>query len=153
MTPSLPVPTDNIYKFACLFGLVLIVSSLFAFVSMYTSSLDSKIKYVEATIPLEAKLVRTKVEEEKLAMNKKLIEVTKSNEKSAAFAIGIVLALGILLSGYGAKRWHRDIQQRDDRLVTLQIEKLEVEIAKLRAEAKLITPSSRQDSSEENLGG
>jgi len=145
MAPSVPVPTDNIFKFACLFGLALIVSSIFAFVATYTSSLDRKVKYAEALIPLEAKAQRTKVEEDTLAMNKKLIEVTKSNENAAGVAIAIVLVLGLSLSSYGATRWHRDIQQRDDRLAALQIEKLEVEIAKLRAETKLTTPASTHE--------
>jgi hypothetical protein len=134
MTPSLPIPTDNIYKFTCLFGLALIISSLFAFVSTYTSSLDRKIKYSETIIPLEAKTQRSKVEDDILAMNRKLIDVTKSNENVASTVISILFVIGIYLSSFGAIRWHRVIQHRDDKLATLQIEKLEVEITKLRSE-------------------
>ena len=143
MTPSLPVPTDNIYKFSCLFGLALIISSLFAFVSTYTSSLDRKIKYSEVVIPLEAKAQRSKVEDDMLAMNKKLIEVTKSNESIAGAGISIVLTAGIFLSGFGATRWHSVIQKRDDRLAALQIEKLEVEIERLRSEFRVPAPESK----------
>jgi len=141
MTPTVPVPTDNIYKFACMFGLALIVSAIFAFVSTYTASLDRKVKYSEALILLESKTQRTKAEDDTLAMNKKLIEVTRSNERAANIAIGIVFAVGGILSWSGARRWHRDIQTRDDQLAALQIEKLKAEIAKLRAEAaKLEVP-------------
>lgn len=142
MAPSsLPIPTDNIYKFACIFGLALIVSSVFAFVSTYTSSLDRKIKYSEVVIPLEAKSQRTAVEEKTLLMNQKLIEVTKSNEHSAMGGVAICLVAGFLLSGYGAQRWHRDIQRRDDKLANLQIEKLEVEVAKLKYELRVLSLS------------
>lgn len=134
MTPSLPVPTDNIYKFACLFGLALIISSVFAFVSTYTSSLDRKIKYSEVIILLEARAQLSKFEDDTLAMNRKLIEVTKSNEDFAGTVVAALLVVGIFLSSYGANKWYRDIQQRDDRLAALQIEKLEVEVAKLRSE-------------------
>lgn len=134
MTPSLHVPSDNIYKFACLFGLALIISAIFAFVSTYTSSLDRTIKYSGLIIPLEAKEVRSRVDNDTLAMNRKLIEVTKANENLAGTVIAVFLAVGIFLSSYGANKWHRDIQQRDDKLAALQIEKLEVEIAKLRFE-------------------
>lgn len=136
MTPSIPIPTDNIYKFACLFGLAIVISSIFAFVALYTASLDRKVKYSEALIPSETKAPRTSLEEQMLSMNKKLIEVTKSNESLANFAIAIVLTFGLSLSSYGAKRWYQKIQQRDDRLAALQIEKLEIEIAKLRSEIK-----------------
>lgn len=134
MTPSLPIPTDNIYKFACLFGLALIIVSIFSFVSTYTASLDRKVKYMEVIIPLEAKAERGKAEDELLTLNKKLIEVAQSNEKAATDAISAVLGVGIALSVFGAHKWHVKIQLRDDRLAQLQIEKLEVEISKLRAE-------------------
>lgn len=151
MTPStLSVPTDNIYKFACLFGLALIVSAVFAFVATYTSSLDRKIKYSEVLIPLEAKTQRTAAEEQTLLLNRKLIEITKSNENAAMGAVAICLVAGAVLSVYGAHRWHRDIQQRDDKLASLQVEKLEVEVAKLKHELQAL--SSQESSPVENEG-
>lgn len=134
MTPPLSVPTDNIYKFSCLFGLALIISSIFAFVSTYSSSLDRKIKYAETVIPLEAKTQRSKADDELLALNKKLIEITKSNESAALSVISVVLVAGLMLSMYGALKWHRVIQERDDMLATLQLKKLEIEVAKLQRE-------------------
>lgn len=134
MTPSLPVATDNIYKFVCLFGLALIISSIFTFVSTYTASLDRKVKYSEAIIPLEAKAQRSKAEDDLLAMNKKLIEITKSNENAVGTIIIVILAVGISLSVSGAQMWYSTIQKRDDMLAALQREKLELEIQKLRLE-------------------
>lgn len=132
MQPQLPVPTDNIYKFSCLFGLVLIVSAIFSFVAMYTSSQESKVRYFEVIIPLESRETRTKAEEDLLALNKKLIEVTKENERVGNAAIVIVFTVGLLLSAYGAKNWYGLIQVRDDRLADLQLRKLELEIEKLK---------------------
>lgn len=135
MTPSsLSVPTDNIYKFACLFGLALIISSVFSFVAVYTSTLDQKVKHLEVIITLEAKTQRTKAEDEVLSMHRRLIDVSKSNEDAAGFLIGVLLTFGGGLSLYGARKWNSEIQSRDDRLAKLQIEKLEAEIAKLRAD-------------------
>jgi hypothetical protein len=131
MQPSLPVPIDNIYKFACLFGLALIVSAIFSFVASYSSSLDRKVRYSEVVIPLEAKAERTKAEEDLLAMNRKLIAVTKDNERSANVLIGLVLGVGILLSLYGAAKWHQVVQKRDDQLAELQLRKLSAEVARL----------------------
>lgn len=136
MTPSVPIPTDNIYKFACLFGLALIVSGIFAFVSTYTASLDRKVKYSQSVLELQAKTQKTKFEADLLAMNKRVLEVTRSNENVANVTVGIVIGLGLSLSVFGAKRWYSVIQLRDDRLAALQIEKLEAEIAKLRSETK-----------------
>jgi hypothetical protein len=139
LTPSIPVPTDNIYKFSALFGLVLIVSGVFSFSATYTLSLEKKIKYVEAMIVLEAKPSRTKLEDDTLALNRRLVEVTRSNEQTANYGLGVLIALGIVLSVYGALGWHKIIQPRDDEITRLQRDKLEAEIAKLRAETSRTT--------------
>jgi hypothetical protein len=132
MNPSLPIPTDNIYKFVCLFGLVLVISSIYAYVATYTTSLDRKIKYLEVVIPLEAKSQRSKSEEDLLALNRKLVEVTQSNQKSATKMTSAVLGAGLALSLIGAVKWYVKIQIRDDKLAQLQIEKLQAEIEKLK---------------------
>lgn len=142
MQPALPVPTDNIYKFACLFGLVLIVSGIFAFVASYSASLDRKVKYAEVVIPLQAKSPRTKAEDEILAMHSKLIEVTQANERVANIAIGIVMGFGLLLSTAGAGKWSRLVQRRDDTLADLQVRKLTAEVAKLEAEVRALGASA-----------
>lgn len=145
MQPSLPIPTDNIYKFACLFGLVLIVSAIFAFVTSYSSSLDRKVKYLEVMIPLEAKEDRTKAENDLLALHKRLIEVTKSNEDFTLLPIAAILVFGLSLSWYGANKWHQVIQKRDDAMAALQLRKLEAEVAKLEADAKKLQPAERSE--------
>jgi len=142
MTPSLPIPTDNIYKFACLFGLALIVVSIFSYVSTYTSTLDRKVKYMEVIIPLEAKAERNKGENDLLELNKKLIEVSKSNERSATTMMETALVMGIVLSLFGAYNWYEKIHKRDEKLAQLQIEKLEAEVAKIRAELANLNSNS-----------
>jgi hypothetical protein len=134
MQSSIPIPTDNIYKFSCLFGLALIVSGVFSFVTSYNSSLDRKVKYMEAIIPLEAKPERTKVEEDFLIMNHQLIALTKDNEKTNIAAISILLAAGLLLSTYGAVKWKNIVQKRDDQLAELQLRKLSAEVEKLESQ-------------------
>lgn len=89
---------------------------------------------MEIVIALEAKAERTKAEEDLLAMNRKLIEVTKGNEQAATAVISVVLAAGLLLSVYGATRWHQIVQERDDQLAGLQLRKLAAEVARLEAQ-------------------
>lgn len=128
MKPNISVPTDNIYKFCCLFGLAIIISSIFSFVAIYTSTLDSKIKYANTVINLQTKENRSKSEDELLKLNKKLIDVAKSNEETANTFISITMSVGILLSIFGAEKWYRVIQKRDDKISELQVKKLELEI-------------------------
>ncbi|MGZ5621900.1 MAG: hypothetical protein ACXWFG_13650 [Methylobacter sp.] len=134
MTPSLSIPTDNIYKFSCLFGLALIIVSIFSYITIYSSYLEKKIRYFEVIIPLEYNTQRNKADNDLLELNKKLIEVSISNEKTAKKIIGSVLGFGIFFSALGAYKWHEKIQKRDDKLAQLQIDKLEAEVTKLRIE-------------------
>ena len=142
MTPTLPIATDNIYKFTCLFGLALIIAGIFSFVSMYSASLERKVKYAEVIILLEAKEHRNKADEDLLEMNKKLLEVAKSNDKTGNRLVSAVLGIGIVLSAYGAFLWHGKIQLRDDKLAQLQFEKLEFEVSKLRGESILTSTTA-----------
>jgi hypothetical protein len=134
MTPSLPIATDNIYKFTCLFGLALIIVSIFSFVSMYTATLDRKVEYSQVIISLEAKEQRSKAADALLELNRNLLEVTKANGSAGNTIASAALGTGIVLSLFGAFYWYKNIQLRDDKLAQLQIEKLEAEILKLRAE-------------------
>lgn len=110
----LPIPTDNIYKFSCIFGLVLIVSSVISYVAGYSSALDRKFATAKEILVLQGKDNRTKQEEELLQINIKLLDVTKSNSDLLTVMVGLTMGLGLCLSGFGAQRWHNIIQKRDD---------------------------------------
>lgn len=152
MIPNLPIATDNIYKFACLFGLAVIIASILSFISIYSSTLDRKVALSGVIISLEAKNELTKAEENTLELNKKLVEVAKSNERFVQSIIGGTFAISLLLSIYGAHRWYTKIQARDDLLATLQIEKLRAEIAKLELETYRLSSSAADNQTEQQLG-
>lgn len=132
MNPSLPIPTDNIYKFACLFGLTLIVTSIFSFVAVYSSSLDKKMQYYQSVVMLEAKVPKSKEDGELLKLHNRMLEVTKGNEDVAYTFAAVVIFLGSIISFWGAGKWHSVIQLRDDRLANLQLEKLQAEVDALK---------------------
>lgn len=134
MKSTIPIPTDNIYKFSCLFGLALIVTGILSFIASYSSSLDRKIAYVEAMMALEAKTEKTEADTKLIAQKQQLIDITKSNEKAVAYSAAIVVVLGLSLSFAGAMKWYKIIQPRDDKMAELQIEKMNLEIRKLEVE-------------------
>lgn len=132
MTPALQIATDNVYKFLSLFGLALIIMSIAAFVSTYSASLETKIKYKEVIISLEANAQRSKADGDRLELNKRLLDIAKSNEGVANNFIILSMIFGIILSWFGFQLWYERIQKRDDAVAQLQLEKLELEVAKLR---------------------
>lgn len=140
MTPSLSVPTDNIYKFASLFGLALIIASVLSFVSVYSFTLSEKVKISETINTMEAKTGGSKTDEDALKRSKRLLEVHSANEKHANNVITVVIALGIASSIWGFSCWKSRVQGRDDRLVELQIKRLELEVAQLEAQQRPVPP-------------
>lgn len=133
MTPSLSVPTDNIYKFASLFGLALIVVSMLGFIAQYTSALESKTRYAQAIALHSTKDPRSKFDDEMIALNTRLLEVTRSNERMASWFVGGVAGIGVVVGLWGLGRWNNTVQKRDDQIADLQLRKLKTEVEMLEA--------------------
>ena len=110
MFPNLSIATDNIYKFACLFGLAIILASIFSTVSVYNYTLDRQIALSETIISIEAKKERTKTEIDKLELSKQLLKISNTNQKISSRIIGVVLGLGIVFSIYGAWNWKKEFK-------------------------------------------
>ena len=136
MPPSIPLPTDNIYKFVCLFGLALIVTAVFSFVSTYTSLTAQTMRHAENIIHLEAKSNRAASDDELLKLYKAASEEGNEAGALAYKYLAKLLLAGIFISITGAVLWLFRIQMRDDGLVKLQIKKLELEIVLLEGQAQ-----------------
>lgn len=136
MQPNLTVATDNIYKFTCLFGLALVITSIFSYLSVYSSTLDKKVQLLEKQLVLNEKKKKTKVDEGALEITNKLLEITKANEKNAYYGIVLLLLIGVFLSLFGAYQWATKIQIRDDEIARLQEVKLLAEISVLNRQVK-----------------
>lgn len=131
MNPSLSVSTDNIYKFAGLFGLALIITAVFSFVTVYTSTLSEKVRLADAIGALETKTEKSKEEELRLLIRMKELEVRKSNESNANIVLLVVFGGGLLCSLWGFDQWKGRVQKRDDQIADLQRRKLELEVQAL----------------------
>lgn len=127
MESKIPLPTDNIYKFYALFGLMLLITSILGVVVISTSTNDklySLMKEYEA-IP------GTKEEKEKSDLAKvieKRLEIQVSNKKLFLRVFGAAIGFAIMLSGYGFRQWHTKIQPKQDEYFELQLEKLRREV-------------------------
>jgi hypothetical protein len=120
---------------------------------MYTATLERKVEYSQAIISLEEKAQRSKAEDELLEMTRQLRDVTTKNGNFGNTVVSAALGAGIALSLIGALYWYKKIQLRDDKLAQLQIEKLEAEIAKLRAETPPGNASDASSTVNEEVNG
>lgn len=123
MQTRIPLPTDNIYKFYALFGLLVFISSMVLFVTTYTTFQS---RSVERTIELSV-LTNLETLSAKQKATKEVLEVLavvdKSDKKTFLRYIGVFLSIGLLLIYYGFRKWHKEIQPKQDKLLDLEIKK------------------------------
>ena len=125
MTPKLPVPTDNVYKFYVLFGLVILISS--AFGSIYVTDLtNNRIFEIYTQIgKYKEDGEISSFEEGQIQMLEKLKEVALANKDIYGIVLAWSFATSLYVMAYGFYKWHMTIQRRDDRLIELKIKQLE----------------------------
>lgn len=133
MYSRVPLPTDNIYKFYALFGLLVILTTSVLFVVRLEHYNNGA---YERYIPLETlKHKKTagninNVEKLRLDILQSQSEIEKKNrDLELGIYIFSFLVFGILPCVSGFAFWHRNIQPKQDELLDLQIEKLKKEIS------------------------
>ncbi|WP_413284237.1 hypothetical protein [Vibrio sp. MA40-2] len=132
---SAPLPTDNIYKFFALFGLVIMVTGCVMFSSMheqyneriYSAFLEaSRLEQIEKPSALQEKQLEVAETRYEISISDKGFYVTIS---------GIITALGVILMILGFYHWMMYIQPEADRFLKVRLEKAELEL--LREETEL----------------
>jgi len=126
MESRIPVPTDNIYKFYALFGLLLVISSLLGSVYVTQSANESVHAFAKEYFSIANPDLKEPSGLEQFIA--KRITTTVENRKFYQQGIGVFLGVGIMMMFYGFYMWHMKVQPLQDRLMKLQIEKLEREL-------------------------
>ncbi|MDT4289560.1 hypothetical protein RO575_08315 [Methylomonas sp. MO1] len=129
MEPEVPLPTDNIYKFYAMFGLVVMLTTgIMFFIRAEEYNRRAFERYAPIRI-LEAKDKLTDSEKLDLFIHEQKQAIDKSNKE---FELGLYVFLfllpGTLSTAYGFYMWHTKIQPKQDELIDLQIERLKVDI-------------------------
>ena len=128
MESRIPLPTDNIFKFYALFGLLLIVFGIGAslYVNQYTNDLVFKIAVEYET--LKADPVRSIPDETRFQVLKRKMQIAKQNKDVFLYSLGAVIALGFLMVFYGFRKWHTEIQPIQDEMARLNLKKLRQDV-------------------------
>jgi len=130
MESKFPIPTDNIFKFMALFGLVVMVTSMSLMIYENSSTNQTVLSRAIAIYDLEASEDAHK--EEKSALLLKEIEVAAGNGKIFRWSLAFMFAIGLYVSIDGFRRWYSVIQPIHDDILDLQKQKLELEVAALK---------------------
>ncbi len=132
---SAPLPTDNIYKFFALFGLVIMVTGCVMFSSMlerYNERIYSA--FLEAS-RLEQIEKPSALQEKQLEVVESRYEISISDRNFYVTISGIITGLGVILMFFGFYHWMKYIQPEVDRFLKVRLEKAELEL--LREETEL----------------
>jgi hypothetical protein len=138
---KIPLPTDNIFKFYALFGLLLLIFALGA--AIYENRATNEVIF--AAIPESESLnqitQRSLAESAKLAVLQRRIEIAKADKSGMTYLLGGVGAIGGLVMAYGFRKWHTEIQPTNDRMAKVQLEIAELQRDKLKREIEPPKPS------------
>ncbi|BAK76493.1 hypothetical protein NH8B_2107 [Pseudogulbenkiania sp. NH8B] len=133
MENKIPLPTDSIYKFYALFGLLIFIFCLGS--SLYITRSTNELIFA-STIEYETLKSTTKptaIEATKQKVIEKKVELALSDKKFFMAVLGFVAGFGVISMFYGFVKWHREIQPIQDETARLQLEKLRHEVKSLNS--------------------
>ena len=136
MESKIPLPTDNIYKFAALFSLLLLIFSLGAVIYATSSANAVIFEHWGEVETLKAQEKRTVEQASRLKALERKIEVTLEDKKAFNKISSFLGALGFagMILGFGY--WHRRIQPLADQMALTQLEMARLQLLLLSAEVK-----------------
>ena len=133
MENKIPIPTDNIYKFYALFGLVLFVFSIGSILYVVRSTNDIGFQATLEITSVNQIEKPSQVDLVKKQFLQRRLDVALEDRRFCEAALRILASLSIPLILYGFWRWHTKIQPAQDELMELQLKKLRHEVHGLKS--------------------
>lgn len=124
MHSKIPLPTDNVYKFYALFGLVLLIFGLAS--TLYVTKSTNEFM-ATAYVDLEDLKSQTTLkprDEARKRILERQIEVAKKDKDFFLSGAAVVAAIGTVAMVVGFARWQLKIQPVQDEIADLQLAKL-----------------------------
>lgn len=134
MQNNIPVPTDNIFKFYALFGLLLFVFSCGSLLYVNNATNSLVISLFPEFIGLKQIEKPSRADSAKIELIERRLEVTKSDKDFYLKAISVLAALGVITMSYGFFKWHVELQPVLDETAKVQLEIAKLQFAQLRRE-------------------
>lgn len=128
MENRVPLPTDNIYKFYALFGLLLIIFSSGAMLYVNQSTNDLAFEVAVEYETLKADPMRSVADEARFSVLEKKLEIAGLNKKTFILCLSVIITVGIFMVWYGFKKWHTEVQPVQDEIARLSLLKLRQEV-------------------------
>ena len=128
MESKIPLPTDNIYKFCALFGVLLFLTSIVSIVWVGNSTNETVYSLVKEYESIPGGEEEDKDETSLAKTIEALINAQVENRDIYNKGLGAAIGLSILLMFYGFREWHYKIQPKQNEYFDLQLQKLKQEV-------------------------
>lgn len=144
MENKIPIPTDNIFKFYALFGLMLFIFGTGSIVYVTRSTNELVFRSVTELVELGQAEKPSPVDAAKRQMIEKRLEVAAADRKFFQYALGGLVGIGFVLMCCGFQAWHTKVQPMQDEAARLQLEKLRHEIKQLKRSSSEVAKPEQQ---------
>ena len=131
METRIPLPTDNIYKFYALFGLLLFILSFGIAITTTHTTNNLIFQTVVELETINSLPTLSRIEKIKKQVIERKLEIVKSDKEFYEYASYVLVVIGTLMTLFGFDRWHKQIQPVQDEITKLQLEKLRAEVRQL----------------------
>jgi hypothetical protein len=128
MESRVPLPTDNIYKFYALFGLLLLIFGVGSILYVTKSTNDLVFEDGVELATLKANTARSVAEETRFKLLERKLEVALQDKNTLSTGISVIIAFGIVMMVSGFWKWHTKVQPIQDEMAKLSLEKLRQEV-------------------------
>lgn len=128
MENRIPLPTDNIFKFYALFGLLLVIFGIGSTLYVNKSANDLVFEFAVEYETLKADPLRSVSQEVRFQILQKKLGVAKSDKTLFISILGVINGIGIFMVWYGFKKWHTELQPIQDEMARLNLKKLRREL-------------------------
>jgi hypothetical protein len=136
MESRIPVPTDNIYKFYALFGLLLFIFAVGAVFYNVRATNELIYSYVIQSTELRSIQNPTPLQSAKLVVLDKQREIALSDKQFFQWACAAMIVVAFWAMGHGFRKWQLEIQPVLDETAKTQLEIAKLQLEKLRGEVK-----------------
>lgn len=131
MEKLIPLPTDSLYKFCAMFGLLIIIFCIGSLLYVNESTNNFIFEVAIDYDLLKKNKNRTEIEAAQFDLLEKKFNLIKENKSFYSNSIVLLFVFGILMTSYGFKQWYLLIQPSQDEIIRLTIKKLKQEVGDL----------------------
>lgn len=134
MENKIPLPTDNVYKFYALFGLLVFIFSVGGM--LYSTKSTNEILF---SLIIEGEQLNqlpsvSHLEQVKKQVLERKIQLAISDKKTVQYGLLALIALAAIAIWYGFSKWHTEIQPRQDEMASVQLAIAKCQLRKIREE-------------------